>query len=407
MGVAAELSLPLLPVDTIEFAADPNVFLGPARDQHPWLARFSQGYVVHGYNAVADMLADDENLKPGLGPIIDFYGVRDTMWGRFMSEIVLSISGPTHARIRASVGSAFTPRRANLARPLMQKVISGLLDEWAPKGEFNFADFASFFPVTVMCGLLGVSAEPVPRLRTAVEDHISSLAIDMATRPRFLAAWEVLWEFADTLVSEREASGKLDESSLLDALIDSKKSGQLNEIELRFMVLTVFLAGYDTTKNQLALMMMLLLDRPEIYARCAEDREYCGKVVQETLRHSSIPTAYREAARTFTYEGCEFRKGELLLFLPPLAGRDPSVFPNPHTFDPDRENAGRHLAFGRGAHICMGMFIARAQLQEGLHLIARRLKNPRLNGKIVWRQFLGAWGPRDLPVAFDAAEILS
>ncbi len=403
MVVAAEMSLPLLPVDTIEFAAGPDAWLDPARIRHPWLARFSQGYVVHGYQAVADMLADDENLVPGLGPIIDFYGVRGTMWARFMSEIVLSISGPTHARIRSSVGGAFTPRRANEVRPLMQRVITELLDEWAPKGEFNFADFASFFPVTVMCGLLGVSAEPVPRLRKAAEDHIASLAIDMDTKPLFLAAWEELWEFADTAVSEREASGEFDEDSLLDALIAVKMSGQLDETELRFMVLTVFLAGYDTSKNQLAMIMMLLLDRPEIYERCAVDKDFCGKVVQEAMRHSAIGTAYRQAAKDFAYDGCEFRKGELLIFLPPLAGRDPLMFPDPLRFDPDRENAGRHLAFGRGAHICMGMFIARAQLQEGLHLIAQRLKNPRLNGEVVWRQFLGAWGPGDLPIVFDPA----
>jgi cytochrome P450 len=401
--VAAEMSLPLLPVDTIEFAAGPDAYLESARRQHPWLARFSQGYVVHGYKAVADMLADDENLAPGLGPIIDFYGVRDTMWARFMTEIVLSVSGPTHTRLRASVGGAFTPRRANQVRPLMQRAITELLDEWAPKGEFNFADFASYFPVTVMCGLLGVSPEPVPRLRKVVEDHISSLAMNMDTKPHFLAAWDELWEFADTLVNEREASGAYDEESLLDALIAVKRSGQLDETELRFMVLTIFLAGYDTSKNQLAMMMMLLLDRPEIYARCAEDKEFCGKVVQEAMRHSSIGTAYREVGKTFSYEGCEFHKGELLLFLPPLAGRDPLMFPDPLKFDPDRDNAGRHLAFGRGPHICMGMFIARAQLQEGLHLIAQRLKNPRLNGEIVWRQFLGAWGPSDLPIAFDPA----
>lgn len=403
MVVVAEMSLPQMPVDRIEFAADPDSYLEPARRQHPWLARFSQGYVVHGYEAVEDMLADDENLVPGLGPVIDFYGVRDTMWARFMSEIVLSISGPTHTRLRASVGRAFTPRRANQVRPLMQKVITGLLDEWAPKGEFNFADFAAFFPVTVMCGLLGVSAEPVPRLRAAAENHIASLAMNMATKPLFLAGWEELWAFADALVNEREASGAYDEESLLDALIEAKRSGQLDETELRFMVLTVFLAGYDTTKNQLAMTMLLLLDRSEIYVRCAEDNEYCGKVAQEAMRHSGIPTAWRQAAKTFSYDGCEFRKGELLVFLPPLTGRDPSVFPDPLRFDPERENAGRHQAFGRGAHICMGMFLAKAQLQEGLHLIAQRLKNPRLNGEVAWRQFLGSWGLRDLPIAFDPA----
>ena len=403
MGVAAEMSLPLLPVTEVAFAADPSRYLEPAQRHHPWLARFPQGYVVHGYKAVAELLGDDENLKPGLGPVIDFYGVRGTMWARFMSEIVLSISGPTHTRLRASVGGAFTPRRANQVRPLMQRVITELLDEWAPKGEFNFADFAAFFPVTVMCGLLGVSAEPVARLRIAVEHHISSLAMNPETKPHFLAAWEELWEFADTLVSEREASGAHDEESLLDTFIAARRAGQLDETEVRFMVLTVFMAGYDTTKNQLAMMMLLLLDRPEIFARCAEDKEFCRQVVQETLRHSSIPTAYREAVRTFTYDGCEFRQGELLVFVPPLAGRDPLMFPDPLKFDPNRGNAGRHLAFGRGAHICMGMFVAQTQLQEGLHLIAQRLKNPRLNGEIVWRQFLGAWGPSHLPIAFDPA----
>ena len=140
----------------------------------------------------------------------------------------------------------------------------------------------------------------MPRLRKAVEDHISSLTINMETKPHFLAAWEELWDFANTLVTEREASGKHDEESLLDALIQAKRSGQLDETELRFMVLTVFMAGYDTSKNQLAMTMLLLLDQPEIYARCAEDKEFCGKVVQEALRHSSIPTAYREVARRST-----------------------------------------------------------------------------------------------------------
>ena len=117
--------LPVLPVESPEFSADPAPFLKEAQEQHPWLAKFSQGYVVHGYDALAELLADDENLSPGFGPIIDFYGVRGTMWARFMEEIMIAISGPTHTRLRGSVAHAFTPRRANqhgckasvLARP--------------------------------------------------------------------------------------------------------------------------------------------------------------------------------------------------------------------------------------------------------------------------------------------------
>ena len=64
--------LPLLPIDTPEFSADPQPYFERARAQHPWLARFTQGYAVHGYDAHVDLMADDVNLLPGLGPIVDF-----------------------------------------------------------------------------------------------------------------------------------------------------------------------------------------------------------------------------------------------------------------------------------------------------------------------------------------------
>lgn len=403
MDHVVETAIPAMPVDTPEFSADPNPFLAAARREHPWLARFSQGYVVHGYQAVADLLADDTNLLPGFGPIIDFYGVRGTMWARFMEEIVIAVSGPTHARLRSSVVHAFTPRRANREREMMQRVITQLLDEWAPRGAFDFAVFASYFPVTVMCGLLGVSAEPIPRMRDALENQLKSLTMDPAAKPLFMAGWDVLWDFADTTVREREASGEFDEDSLLDAMIAARNAGKIDETELRFLLLTVAVAGYDTSKNQLSVTMNMLLDRPEMYARCAEDLQFCGKVVVESLRHTAIATPVRTVADDFEYGGHRFRKGEMLLMAAPLANRDPAMFGNPGEFDPERENKDRHVAFGRGEHICLGQFLARNQLQEGLHLIARRLRNPRRTGKAEWRPFMGAWGLSTLPIAFDAA----
>lgn len=403
MVATAETAIPMMPVETPEFSADPDPFLEAARREHPWLARFSQGYVVHGYQAVADLLADDANLVPGFGPIIDYYGVRGTMWARFMEEMVIAQSGPTHTRLRKSVAHAFTPRRANLERGMMQRVVTELLDEWAPRGAFDFAEFASYFPVTVMCGLLGVSAEPIPRIRTALENQLTSLTLDPAAKPLFMAGWDVLWDFADTMVKDRERSGAFDEDALLDIMIAARDAGDLDDVELRFMVLTTMVAGYDTSKNQLSVTMKMLLDRPEMYERCATDLQFCRKVTEESLRHTAIASPFREVAQDFNYEGFRFRKGETVVLAPPLGNRDSAVFPEPAIFDPARENASRHIAFGRGAHICIGQFIARNQMQEGLHLIAQRLKNPRLTGEVAWRPFLGAWGPRSLPIAFDPA----
>jgi cytochrome P450 len=403
MDQATDTAIPVMPVETPEFSADPQPHLEAARRGHPWLARFSQGYVVHGYQACADLLADDRNMTCGFGPVLDFYGVRGTSFARFMEEMLISDYSPAHERLRGSVAHAFTPRRANQERGMMQRTITTLLDEWAPRGRFDFADFASLFPVTVMCGLLGVSAEPIPRIREALENHLKSLTLDPAAKPLFMAGWDVLWEFADSLVSEREARGAFDEASLLDAIIAAKNKGEMDAFEARSMVLTVMIAGYDTSKNQLTMTMKLLLDRPELYRRCADDLAFCRKVIEESLRHSAIATPYREVVNDFAYDGYAFRKGDLIVLAPPLGNRDPTVFADPGAYDPDRENNGRNIAFGRGPHLCIGQFLARNQLQEGLHLIAQRLRNPRLDGEIAWRPFLGAWGPRSLPIAFDQA----
>jgi cytochrome P450 len=401
MDVASEMSLPFLPVDSPDLTANPYLYVEAARAAHPWLARFSEGYIIHSYRAVAELLADDENLLPGFGPVVDFYSVHDTMWARFWEDMLPSVSGEKHKRLRGSVAHAFTPRHANRVRPLMQAVITTLLDEWAPKGQFDFIEFASNFPITVMCGLLGVSAEPVPRIRSALETHILSLSLDPALKEPALAGWEAMWRFADETVKEREASSAFNEDSLLDHMIEAKSRGGLDETELRFMLLVLMLAGFDTSRNMLGFIMKTLLERPEMYARCGEDLEFCGRVVEEALRYYGIATPYRVVARDFTYQGVRFRKGEVIVCITALAAQDATMFPDPLRFDPARENAHRNVAFGRGAHICLGQFLARTQLQEGLHLIARRLRNPVLVGEIGWKPFIGAWGLSKLPIRFE------
>jgi cytochrome P450 len=403
MGVTMETQLPTLPVELPAFSADPSPFLEAARRQHPWLARFSQGYIVHGCQAVTDLLADEEHLRPGFGPVVDFYGLQGTMWGRFMQEIIMARSGDDHKRLRDSIRSFFTPRRASGARDMIKNLVCGLLDQWAPRREFDFADFASHIPVAVVFGLLGVSTDTVARIRSALENQLLSVTLDPAAKPLFLAGWDVLWDFADTLVKEHETRGELDVNSLLDSLIVARNVGQLDEIELRFMVLTMVIGGYDTTKNQLTMTMKLIVERPELYARCADDLQFSGKVVNEALRHSATVSPFRAVAGDFEYRNFSFSKGETLVLSTPLAGRDPMVFARPETFDPDRSNTNHHVGFGRGIHNCPGQFVARTLMQETLHLAAQRLKNPRITGEIEWRSILGSWGQKHLNIAFEPA----
>lgn len=396
-----ETPLPLLPVDSPEFWADPERFLAPARKQHPWLARFEHGFVVHGCQANKDLFADDENLYMGLDGLVEFYGAQGTPWARFMNEMLNSQRGSEHARIRGSVAAAFTPRHANKMRSTMRQVMDRLLDAWAPKGAFDFAEFAADFPIAVMCALLGVSTEAIPRLRKSLEAQLVAISMNKAAMPDFMAGYQIMWDFADQIVREREASGEQDADALLDAMIAAKASGQLDERELRHLIMVLLFAGYDTSKNMLTMTMHLLLARPAMYARCAEDKAYCALVVEEALRHSNIATPVRQVQKSFVYDGFRFPEGAIVYMATPLAGRDPRAYADPMTFDPERKSDTRHVAFGRGPHICIGQFLARNQLEEGVHAIAQRLRNPRRTGEIAWRPLLGAWGLRTLPIAFD------
>jgi cytochrome P450 len=321
-----------------------------------------------------------------------------------MNEMLNSQRGAEHARIRGSVAAAYTPRHANQMRPVMRKVIDELLDVWAPKGAFDFAEFAASFPIAVMCALLGVSTEQIPRLRKSLEAQLVAISMNKAAMPDFMAGYQIMWDFADQVVREREASGaKHDDDALLDAMIAAKASGQLDDRELRYLIMVLLFAGYDTSKNMLTMTMYLLLDHPDMYARCAEDKAYCAQVIDEALRHSNIATPVRQVQTSFVYGGFKFEKGAIVYMATPLSGRDPQAFADPLRFDPEREDKTRHVAFGRGPHICIGQFLARAQLEEGLHAIAQRLRNPRRTGEIGWRPLLGAWGLTTLPIEFDPA----
>ncbi len=177
----------------------------------------------------------------------------------------------------------------------------------------------------------------------------------------------------------------------------------MDETELRFLLMVLYPAGYDTSKNMLTLLMHQMLNQPESWERCATDRDYCVRAVEEMFRYSSVISPFRTVTQDIDYQGVHFPKGTILIFGMALAGRDPGFFDRPNLFDPDRSHQNRHLGLGRGAHICLGQHLARGQMAEAVHQIAQRVRKPRLTGEIAWRPFLGIWGLETLPIEFEPA----
>jgi cytochrome P450 len=401
MPALDELELPNLAIAGPEFSANPRPLMEAARRAHPWLARSDVGYTVTDYAAMKDIMAKDDCLEMSVRQIVDIMDAHGTGWGQFTLEMMLGRSGADHQRLRGSVAEAFTPRAVNRLRPTMRAVVSDLLDEWVPKGGFDFADFAANFPVAVMFRLIGADPVAIPSIRHALEVHGSSYSLIPEMMPEVEACYQLLWRFVDGLIRERGPGGGHDD--LLDDLIAANTAGRLSDVELRQMLIFLFGAGYDTSKNQLTLIMWQMLEHQDIWARCAEDRAYCDKVVEEGFRFASPSNVYRTTTQEFDYRGVRFPKGVMLFFPAAIAAQDPDHIPDPAVFDPERAHANRHLAFGRGMHICLGQFMARAQIEEGVHQMAQRILRPRLAGEITWRPFPGVWGIKSLPIAFDPA----
>lgn len=403
MPAASTLDLPFLPIQDPAFAVDPWPQLAAARRRHPWLAKFEVGYIVHEFQAMYELSYMDDKFRPSMDSLTDAMGARGTPWGDFMDNLMLAKTGEEHTRLRNSVAASFTPRNINRYREVMRKVVSELLDEWAPKRSFDFAQFAANFPITVMFALMGASTSALPGIRQSLETQGLSASLDSSLLPAMQSAYEVLWDFVHELIVERRQRGGGQPEDVLNTLIAAREVGQLDDEELHNLLIFLFAAGFDTSKNMLTLIMHTMIQHPDIWMRCAEDRPYCDKVVEEMLRYQSVSSLYRTATQDVTYRDVSFPSGSLLFFPLSTVGRDPGAFAKPEEFLPERTSTNRHMAFGRGKHMCLGQHLARAQIQEGIHLIAQRITKPRLAGEITWRPFPGVWGIRTLLIEFEPA----
>jgi cytochrome P450 len=400
MPSITELDLEELPISAPEFGNDPLPWFAKARARHEWLAASDIGYVITGYHAIdAIMRLDDKLTMPG-EEIVDIMGARGTGWGDFAVEQMLVSHGERHTRLRGSASSAFGPGSVKRLRPIMQQTVRDILGEWVPKGRFDFTEFASQFPVRVMFALLGTSTERLPEIMKYLEIHGESFNLEVEKMDEIEHGYQTLWSFVDGLVAERGPQGQ--NGDLLDTMIAANQNGQITDKELRQLLILMFAAGYDTTKNLLILLMRSLLDHPDIYRRCGEDFDYARKVVKEQLRFATPSNTMRMVKEGFTHNGVEIPVGTMLIFPLTLSGRDPAVFGNPDTFDPERPEKNPTQAFGRGMHICLGQFLAVANVEEGIHLIAQAILNPRLAGEVAWKPFPGVWGITSLPIEFDS-----
>ncbi|WP_405165480.1 cytochrome P450 [Nocardia sp. NBC_01499] len=310
---------------------------------------------------------------------------------------LLDLDRPEHARLRRLVSGAFSPIASEQFRPMMERLCQAAVDRFADLGVVDLvAEYALPVPVAIIHEVLGVpESERKDPARCFDLFYRAGLA-----KPPDPTCIDELIDYVDHIAEYKRGHPGDDVTT---ALLGHLETGQLrDQRELRTMLLALLGAGHVTTVQFLGCAAFRLLEHPEQLADLMAARAGWADSVNEVLRFDSPIQAsvYRYALADMEIGGVSVAKGDAVLISLAAANRDPHRFDDPERFALARTSLS-HLAFGHGAHLCLGAHLARLEGEVALDVLFHRLPDLRLVGEpadVVWAYGPMLRGPRELEV---------
>lgn len=295
---------------------------------------------------------------------------------RPLAKNMLDSDPPDHTRLRALVQKAFTPVMIEALRTRIEEVTHQLLDRALRKREFDLiTEYALPLPSTIIAELVGVPAEDRDRFHRWSAKVVS---LSPTAGPEMLFSLPAALAFLKYIQQQIRIRRTAPGLDLLSALIAAEDTGdKLSEDELVAMIFLLLIAGHETTVNLIGNGTLALLENPPQLSQLLSNPGVLKSAVEEMLRYySPVELATERWAREDLSIGeTLIAKGELVFLAIGSANRDPAQFSEPHIFNVDR-SPNRHLAFGHGAHYCLGAPLARLEGEIAFTTLLRRL--PRL-----------------------------
>jgi cytochrome P450 len=317
----------------------------------------------------------------------DLPGVDESLGGQRL--FMLQQDPPTHTRLRRLVSGAFTPRAIATLRPKVQEIVDACLDRVAERGAMDvIADLGLPVPSTVICEMIGVPVADRERFTVWTAKATHGLAAQFLT-PEMLAEAQAagmsLAAYFQDLIADRR--GRLS-ADLLSTLIRAEEAGdRLSPLELVSQSIGLLIAGFETTIGLIGNGVRALLRHPDQLALLRARPELIESAVDECLRWDGpIVLTARVLHADVDFGGTTIPMNARVWAMLAAANRDPAVFPDPDRFDVARR-PNEHLAFGGGAHYCLGAHLARLEGALAIGSLVRRFDDLALVSDTV------EWGP--------------
>jgi cytochrome P450 len=309
---------------------------------------------------------------------------------------LLAFDPPEHTRLRRVLAPEFTVRRMRRLEPRVHEIVRDHLDAIERKGPPAdlVADFALPVPALVICELLGVPFADRDAFQARYEQFFD---VSLTFEQRLAVQYESKAYLAELVARARVEPG----DDLLGVLARDETAG-LDDREMVGIADLLLLAGHETTANMLGLGVLALLRHPDQLRLLREEPDRADAAVEELLRwltvvHTGVP---RVTTTDVSLGGHALGPGELIVCSLPAADRDPALVPDPDRLDITRD-AGSHVAFGHGAHHCLGAPLARMELRIAFPALARRFPGLRLVGpEPRYRSEQVVYGVAALPVTW-------
>jgi len=393
-----------------DFLADPYACLAvlPREEQPLFFAPSIGYYVVTRHADIEQVFMDPAAFSAAVAqaPLVPVVPEAQRILlagGHKPQPSMVSLDEPEHARLRKPAARAFSMKRVSALVPVIEATTARLLDAVGPAAEFDLVAALAFpLPANIVFSLMGVPERDYAQLkhwsgyraalgwgRPAPEDQIE-IAAGMAAYRGYLR---------DLVDAKAGAPGDDLTSDLL--VIHRENPERLTLEEIASILFSLSFAGHETTTGLIGNTVRRLLEVPQRWSGIAADPGRIPGAVEETLRYDpSVPVWRRVTTRPVTLAGVELPAGARLFLWLAAAGRDPAVFTEPDVFDVHRPDSGRHLAFGKGLHYCLGANLGKLEAQIAVTALADRYPRLRLapDQQLAFHPNISFRGPQVLTV---------
>jgi len=339
--------------------------------------------------------------------LASMWGGPDPKTGRVSPfRTLIDMDNPDHRAYRGLTQAWFMPANLKKLEQRTNELAKRYVDLMMEKGpECDFArDIAVYYPLHVIMSILGVPESDEPLMLKLTQELFGGTDPDMKRKDDAATNTSTIMDFFvyfNKMSAERRANPSDD---LASVIANGKVNGcPLADLEMASYYIIVATAGHDTTSATIAGGLRALTENPDQLAKLKTNPDLLGSAVDEMFRWSTpVQHFMRTATEDYPLRGKTIKKGDALQLLYLSGNRDEEAFADPFKFKIDREN-NRHVAFGYGAHVCIGQHLAKMEIKAFFKELIGRLQTIELTGDPKRIQSTFVSGLKALPVRYTLA----